>query len=64
MGAHIEEMRNAYTWTVNLKGRVHAEVRRTWEDDIRTDLREIDGKVWIECIWLRTRTSGGLLWTL
>jgi hypothetical protein len=37
--------------------------RHWWEDSIRMDLREWDGKVWTGFIWLRIRTSGGLLWT-
>jgi hypothetical protein len=32
-----------------------------WEDNIRMDLREMCGKVWIGCSWFRTRASGGLL---
>jgi hypothetical protein len=31
-----------------------------WEANIKMDLRE-DGMVWIGLIWLRVRTSGGLL---
>jgi hypothetical protein len=30
-------------------------------DKIKMDLREIGGMVWIGLIWLRIRTSGGLL---
>jgi hypothetical protein len=34
--------------------------RRWWEDNIKTDLRK-DGVVWTGLIWLRIRTSEGLL---
>jgi hypothetical protein len=35
--------------------------RRKWEDNIKTDLREIGWVVWTGFIWLRTGTSGDLL---
>jgi hypothetical protein len=35
--------------------------RRSWEDRIRMDLREIGLGVWIGFDWLRTGTGGGLL---
>jgi hypothetical protein len=35
--------------------------RQRWEDNIRIDLREIGGKVWIEFIWLRIMINGGQL---
>jgi hypothetical protein len=35
--------------------------KRRWEDNIRTDLREIGLKIWIGCIWLKMRISGGIL---
>jgi len=35
--------------------------RHRWGDNIRMDLGEMGGRVWIGCIWLRIRTSGGLL---
>jgi hypothetical protein len=35
--------------------------RRSWEDGIRMELREIDLEVWIGFDWLRTGTGGGLL---
>jgi hypothetical protein len=43
-------------WLENLK------VRAKWrqDDNVRMDLREIDGKVWTGFVWLRTGTSGGL----
>jgi hypothetical protein len=34
--------------------------RRTWEDNIKMDLREIRW-IWTRFAWLRTGTSGGLL---
>jgi hypothetical protein len=36
-------------------------LRRMWEDNIKTDLREIEWKVWTGFIWLRIVTNGGLL---
>jgi hypothetical protein len=35
--------------------------RRRFEDNIKMDLREIRWVVWTGFIWLRIRTSGGLL---
>jgi hypothetical protein len=35
--------------------------RRTWEDGIRMDLREIGWGVWIGFHWLRIGTGGKLL---
>jgi hypothetical protein len=35
--------------------------RRRWVDNIKMDLREIEGVVWTELLWLRIGTSGGLL---
>jgi hypothetical protein len=35
--------------------------KRRWEENIRIDLRGIRWRVWTGCIWLRIRTSGGLL---
>jgi hypothetical protein len=35
--------------------------RRRWLDNIKMDLREIDGMVCIGLIWLRIGTSRGLL---
>jgi hypothetical protein len=34
-----------------------------WEDhdNIKMDLKDIDGMIWIGLIWLRIGTSGGLL---
>jgi hypothetical protein len=32
--------------------------RCRWEDNIKMDLREIDGAVWTGLTWLRIRTSG------
>jgi len=34
---------------------------RTWEDNIRKDLRDISGKVWTGWIWRRIGASGRLL---
>jgi hypothetical protein len=35
--------------------------RGGWEDNIGMHLTEINGKVWIGCIWIRIGTSGGPL---
>jgi hypothetical protein len=35
--------------------------RRSWEDGIKMDLREIGWGVWSGLIWLRIGTIGGLL---
>jgi hypothetical protein len=35
--------------------------RRTWEDNIKMDLREIGSVLWTGLIWLRIGTSGGML---
>jgi hypothetical protein len=56
------EKRNAYTI---LAGKPEGKrplgiLRRSWEDDIQTDLRE-DGVILTALIWLRIGTSGGLL---
>jgi hypothetical protein len=59
------EKRNAYRI---LMGKPHGRrqlgrPRRRWVDNIKIDLREIrwDGVVWSGSMWLRIRTSGGLL---
>jgi hypothetical protein len=38
-----------------------ARPRCRWMDNIKMGLREIGWVVWTELIWLRIRTSGGLL---
>jgi len=38
-------------------------VRSKWEDNIKMDVMEMGWKPWTGFIWLRTCTSGGLLWT-
>jgi hypothetical protein len=35
--------------------------RCRWENSIRMDVREMDGRVWNGFIWLRLGTSGRLL---
>ena len=35
--------------------------RRSWEDNIKTDLQELDVGVWTGSIWLRIGTGGGHL---
>jgi hypothetical protein len=56
------ETRNAYRILVGKPERrkPQGRPRRRWVDSIKMDIRE-DGMVWIELIWLRIWTSGGLL---
>jgi hypothetical protein len=56
-------MRNAYKIVVGKSERKRplGRHRRRWEDNIRTNLKEIGGKFWTGCICLRIGTSGGLL---
>jgi hypothetical protein len=59
----IGEMRNVYKILIG-KPEGKRPLRRPgrrWEDNIRTDLSELGGKVWTGCIWLRIGTSGGPL---
>jgi hypothetical protein len=58
-------MRNAYNVLVGKPGgKNHLEdLSVEGEDNIRIDLREIGWRVWTSFIWLRIRTSGGLLRT-
>ena len=35
---------------------------RRWEDNIKTDLREVVWRVWTGSIWLRIGIGGQLLW--
>ena len=35
--------------------------RPRWEDNIKMDLKKQVGRAWTRLIWLRIRTSGGLL---
>jgi hypothetical protein len=35
--------------------------RRRWEDNIKTDLSEVEWGAWTGSIWLRIGTGGGLL---
>jgi hypothetical protein len=57
------EKRNAYRIAVGkpAKKRPLGRPRRRWVDNIKMDVREIDGVVWTGLIWLRTGTSRGLL---
>jgi hypothetical protein len=59
----MREKRNAYRIFVgNPEGkRPLGRSRRRRVDNIKMDIREIDGMVWIESIWLRIGTSRGLL---
>jgi hypothetical protein len=58
-------MSNAFSVLVRkLGGKIPlGRLRRRWEDNIRMDLRKLDGKVWTGSVWLRIRNIGGLLWT-
>jgi len=48
-------------WSENLKLRDYSVDVRRWEDNIRMDLREIGWELWTKFIWLRRRSSDGLL---
>jgi hypothetical protein len=37
--------------------------KRRWKDNIKTDLEVMWVRVWSGFIWIRIRSSGGLLWT-
>jgi hypothetical protein len=56
-------MRNAYKILVGKpEGKAPlGKPKRRWEDNIRLDVKEMCGKVWTGCIWLRIGTSDGLL---
>jgi hypothetical protein len=54
------EKRNAYRILVGKPEPVGGP-RCRWVDNIKIDLREIDGMVWTGSIWLGIGTSGGLL---
>jgi hypothetical protein len=67
---HVERMgqkKNAYgTLVEKPEGKIpQGRPRRRWVDNIKMDLRETgwDEMVWIELIWLRIGTCGGLLRT-
>jgi hypothetical protein len=61
--ASIGEGRNMYRVLVgNPEGKRPLErPRRTWEDKIKIDLREIVWRVWSGFTWIRIGTVGGLL---
>jgi hypothetical protein len=54
-------MRNSYKiLVVKREGKIpRVRPRRRWEDNIRMNFREVGGKVWIGCIWLRIGPSDG-----
>jgi len=57
------ELRNAYNVLVGKpeEKRSIGKPRRRWKDNIRMDLKEIGGRGWTGCIWLRI---GAKWWTL
>jgi hypothetical protein len=57
------EKRNAYRILVGKTERKRplGRPRRRWVDNIKLDLREVGGMVWMGLIWLRIGTSGGFL---
>jgi hypothetical protein len=40
---------------------IPTEPRRRWEDNIKTNLKEVDEKTWPKFIWLRIGKGGGFL---
>jgi hypothetical protein len=64
--ARVREIRNAYKIFVEkseTKGAI-CRTRHRWKDNIRVDLKWIDGTMCTGCIWFRIGISGGVLWTL
>jgi hypothetical protein len=61
--AGMGEMRNAYRILVGKPEatRPLGRSRNSWEDNIRTDLRERGWNVWTERMWFRIGTSSLLL---
>jgi hypothetical protein len=62
--ARVGEMKNAYKVLVGKPEgkKPFRRPRSRWEDNDRTDLREVWwGKCGLDCISLRIRSSGGLL---
>jgi hypothetical protein len=60
--ARIGEKRNSYKYSKeNIKEGAH--LKDTEVDNIKRSLKKQDGRVWIEFMWLRIGTSGGLLRT-
>jgi hypothetical protein len=59
------EMRNLYRILVGKpEGKIPIlRPRRRWENNIKTDRKEIEFAMWIRFMWLRIETGGGLLWT-
>ena len=62
--AGMGEMRGVYRLLVGKPEgkRPLGRPRRRWEDNIKTDLQELDGVVWTGSSWFRIRTGGGHLW--
>ena len=57
------EMGGAYRVLVEKlkRKRTFGRPRRKWEDNIKTDLREVGKEAFTGFIWLRLGTGGGLL---
>jgi hypothetical protein len=57
------EKRNAYRILMGEPEgkRLLGRLRRRWVDNIKMDLRDYDGMIWIGLMWLRIGTSGGPL---
>jgi hypothetical protein len=53
-------MHIGFWWESQTEKRPLGRPRHRWLDNIKMDLRQ-DRVVWIGSIWLRIRTSGGLL---
>jgi hypothetical protein len=61
----MTEIRNVHKSLVGKleRKRPLGKLKRRWLDNIRMDLGETRWEVWAGCIWLRTETNGGLLWS-
>ena len=57
-----EDMRGVYRVLVGrpVEKRLRVRPRRRWEDNIKVDLREGDGKAWTGVIWFRIGASDRL----
>jgi hypothetical protein len=56
----MEEIRNVYTILVGKhEGRLLRRPKHRWQDDVKIDLKEMDGKLWTGFIWFCWIMSSG-----